>query len=187
MGEQERRWEEHFPKLIVLIIGIIEVIWTILIFVLEIASLAVLIYQPTGVGIWASIAFLTASILTIILGKKIFFFLISFKYFHFVLVRKKNGSKDYSTRVLIAQIILVIFSIILIGITGNYVQTGGYVLSYTYGYTLTCGSSSSTTCYTTKYQLVQAQLAFGVLMMFSGFSYIAIYIYLCYIVIWRPN
>jgi hypothetical protein len=77
------------------------------------------------------------------------------------------------------------FTFILIGITGNYVQTGGYSSSsiYSTGISGTDGSSNS---YTIKYQLIQAQLAFGVLLMFSGLTYIGIYIYVTYVALWQP-
>jgi uncharacterized membrane protein len=70
-SEHETSWRSTFPKLIVLILSIIQFIFIILIFILEIASLAILIYQPTGVGIWCAIPFLTASSLTYTLGEYI--------------------------------------------------------------------------------------------------------------------
>jgi hypothetical protein len=68
-SERERFWKSAFPRPLVLILSIIQLIFTVLIFFLEIASLAVLINVPTGVGIWSAIAFLPASLLTFILGK----------------------------------------------------------------------------------------------------------------------
>jgi hypothetical protein len=75
ISEYETSWRSKFPKLAVLILSIIQFIFTILIFILEIASLAILINQPTGVGIWCAIPFLSACILTFILGKSIFYFI----------------------------------------------------------------------------------------------------------------
>jgi hypothetical protein len=78
ISEYETSWRSKFPKLSVLILSIIQFIFTILIFILEIASLAILINQPTGVGIWCAIPFLSACILTFILGK---YFLFNNQYF----------------------------------------------------------------------------------------------------------
>jgi hypothetical protein len=40
--------------------------------------------------------------------------------------------------------------------------------------------------YETKYQIIQAQLAFGILLMFSGFTYVGIYIYVTIVALWKP-
>ncbi len=69
ISEHETSWRSTFPKFLVLILSIIQFVFTILIFILEIASLVIFIYQPTGVGIWCAIPFLTACILTFILGE----------------------------------------------------------------------------------------------------------------------
>jgi hypothetical protein len=69
ISQHETNWRSTFPTLVVLILAIIQLLFTILIFILEIASLAVLIYLPTGVGIWCAIPFLTAGTLTLILGE----------------------------------------------------------------------------------------------------------------------
>lgn len=78
ISEHEASWRSKFPSLIVLILAIVQFIFTIIIFILEIASLAVLILQPTGVGIWSAAPFLTVSILTFILGEYILLFLFSY-------------------------------------------------------------------------------------------------------------
>jgi hypothetical protein len=181
ISEHETSWRSKFPKLIVLILSIIQIIFTIIIFLLEIASLGVAIYQPTGVGIWSAIPFLTASILTFRLGEYILFL---FNNQYFILVRKKDASRRWATIALIAQLVLLVFTFILIGITGNYVQTGGYSSSSVYG--ISVSGTTSSNFYSIKYQLVQAQLAFGVLLMFSGFTYIGIYIYVTYVALWQP-
>jgi len=77
ISEHEESWRSKFPSLIVLILAIVQFI-SIIIFILEIASLAVLILQPTGVVIWSSAPFLTVSILTFILGEYILLFLFSY-------------------------------------------------------------------------------------------------------------
>ncbi len=76
------------------------------------------------------------------------------------------------------------FTFILIEITGNYVQTGGYSSSYVDGISIS-GIVGSSNSYTTKYQITQAQLAFSVLLMFSGFTYVGIYIYVTYVALWQ--
>jgi hypothetical protein len=101
-----------------------------------------------------------------------------------ILAHKKDGSRLWATIVLIAQIVLLIFTFILIGITGSYVQSGGY--SYISSYSVSSYGTVSSGSYTTKYQIVQAQLAFGVLLMFSGFTYIGIYIYVTIVGLWKP-
>ena len=64
-------WRSKFPKLPTLILGIVQIVFAAIVFILEIASLAILAsVRPTGVGIWSSMFFFTASILTIVLGKK---------------------------------------------------------------------------------------------------------------------
>jgi hypothetical protein len=181
ISEYETSWRSKFPKLIVLILSIIQIIFTIIIFLLEIASLAIFTYQPTGVGIWSAIPFLTASILTFRLGEYILFL---FNNQYFILVRKKDASRRWATIVLIAQLVLLVFTFILIGITGNFIQTGGYS-SYDmniYGIPISYIPNS----YITKYKLIQAQLAFGILLMFSVFTYIGIYIYVTYVALWQP-
>jgi hypothetical protein len=91
----------------------------------------------------------------------------------------------WATRVLIAQLVLLIFTFILIGIAGKFVETGGYSSSYDFARYISdpVGFADS---YTTKYKLTQAQLAFGVLLMFSGFTYVGIYIYVTYVALWQP-
>ena len=102
--------------------------------------------------------------------------------FRFIfLARKKDGARKFASIALIGQIVLLIFSFILIGITGSYVSTGGYYNSY-YSISPTGTPGASTT----KYQIVQAQLAFGVLMMFSVWVYIGIYIYVTIVALWIP-
>ena len=97
-------------------------------------------------------------------------------------------SRLWATRALIAEIVLLVFTLILIGITGDYVQNGGYAYSW---YSYTASSSSSATTYatsifTTKFQITQAQLAFGILLMFSGWTYVGIYIYVTVVALWKP-
>ena len=88
---------------------------------------------------------------------------------------------------LIAEIALLIFTFILIGIAGNYVQNGGYIYSSLYTVsTFNTATTVATTAYTTKYQITQAQLAFGVLLMFSGWTYVGVYIYVTVVALWKP-
>jgi hypothetical protein len=53
----------------VLIHGIVEIVLTVLIIILEIASLATSTYSATGAGIWCSISFMTAGTSTFMLGE----------------------------------------------------------------------------------------------------------------------
>ena len=100
----------------------------------------------------------------------------------FFVVLRKHGSRRFATVALIGQIILIIFSFILIGITGNYLSTGGY---YNSSYSISLTNSSD--AYATKYKIVQAELAFGVLMLCSGLVYIGIYIYVTIAALWIPH
>ena len=92
----------------------------------------------------------------------------------------------WATRALIAQLVLLVFTFILVGITGDYVQNNGYLYS-SYSSSLTGYSSTSSTVYTTKYQITQAQLAFGIMLMFSGFFYVGLYVYWTIVALWRPH
>lgn len=70
LPQYEANWRAKFPRLPVIILSIIQSILTLLIFILEIASLAVAAsYQPTGVGIWCAIPFSIACIFTFALGR----------------------------------------------------------------------------------------------------------------------
>jgi hypothetical protein len=68
-SEYERSWRSTFPRIPVYVLSIVQLVLIVLIFILEIASLAVASYQPTGVGIWGALAFLPACLLTFRLGE----------------------------------------------------------------------------------------------------------------------
>ena len=69
-SEHENSWRASFPKLPVFGLAIVQIVFIILIFILEIASLGVINgFRPTGVGIWCAVPFLIASVLTIYVGK----------------------------------------------------------------------------------------------------------------------
>ena len=51
--------------------------------------------------------------------------------------------------------------------------------TYSFGYTTESSFDS-------KYRMVQAQLAFGVLLMITGWVYTGIYLYVTYVALWRP-
>lgn len=53
----------------VLIHGIVEIVLTVLIILLEIVSLGLSTYSATGAGIWCAIPFMTAGVSTVQLGK----------------------------------------------------------------------------------------------------------------------
>ena len=66
----EESWRSKFPNRFALILSAVQLLLIILIFVLEVASLGVLIgLRPTGVGIWCAPFFLPAAILSYLLGK----------------------------------------------------------------------------------------------------------------------
>ncbi|CAM4836363.1 unnamed protein product [Rotaria magnacalcarata] len=63
-------WRSELMGKCIVVIGIIELVFTILIFILELASLNVAIgIRPTGVGIWCAVVFAIVTIITIGLGK----------------------------------------------------------------------------------------------------------------------
>ncbi|UJR32422.1 hypothetical protein I4U23_019884 [Adineta vaga] len=163
LSQYENSWRSRFPKLPILIYGIIEVILTILIIILEIASLAVSTYSATGAGFWCSIPFMAAAIMTILL------------------VKKWDRPRLWATRVLISQLVLLVFTFILIGIAGSFVSASSAISSLTYVYS---GISYGGT-YGTKVGIMQAQLAFGILLMFAGIVYIVLYGIITYLTIWK--
>ncbi|CAF2072144.1 unnamed protein product, partial [Rotaria magnacalcarata] len=65
LSDYERSWRSKFWRTPVLIHGIIELVLTVLIIILEIISLGLTTYRATGAGMWGSIPFMTAAILTI--------------------------------------------------------------------------------------------------------------------------
>ena len=69
VSQYEASWRSKFPRLPIFILSISQFIFTVLIFILEIASLATWNYQPTAVGIWCAIPFLIACISMFLLGK----------------------------------------------------------------------------------------------------------------------
>lgn len=97
-----------------------------------------------------------------------------------------DGSRVWATRALIAQLVLLVFTFILIGIAGSYVQNNGYLYSSSYS-SLTGGSTTSSAVYTNKYQITQAQLAFGIMLMFSGLVYVGAYMYVTFVALWQPH
>lgn len=162
LSQYDESWLSRFWKIPVLIHSIVEIVLTILIFILEIATLAVSTYSATGAGIWCSIPFLTAGILTILL------------------VTKWNRSRLWATRVCIAQIVLLVFCFILIGIVGNYVSVQQSLVS------LYTTDSISASTFAVKYQIMQAQLAFAILLLFAGIAYIVYYCVVTYLALWKP-
>jgi hypothetical protein len=97
---------------------------------------------------------------------------------------KWDRSRLWATRVFIAQLVLIVFALILIGIVGSFVSANAAVVS------LYSSSSVGTTNYgnnfSTKYQIMQAQLAFAILLLFSGLAYIIFYCVVTYLALWKP-
>lgn len=70
LSQYESSWRSKFPTRPSFILFIVQIVLTILIFIMEIASLGVTRgFRPTGVGIWCAIPFTIASDFTFILGK----------------------------------------------------------------------------------------------------------------------
>jgi hypothetical protein len=90
-----------------------------------------------------------------------------------------DGSRPWATGVLIAQSILVIFTAVLIGINGEFLANAASYLSFT-------SLSSLTGAFQTKIHIIEAQLAFGALLTVSGLVYVAFYIYVTIVALWRP-
>ena len=83
-----------------------QLLFSVLVIILEVASLVLsTTYRVTGVGLWCGILFIVAIGVTC---KAVF---------------AKGSSRVWTTRALLMQIALLIFSFILIGITGNYVTS----------------------------------------------------------------
>ena len=174
-------WQSKFFALPVLIHGIAEIVLTGLIFIMEIASLAVAASdRPTAAGIWCAIPFMTAGLSTVLLGK---YASVTEHRINRCLERKWSRTRVWCTRVLILQLVLLVFTFILIGIAGNFVSTFGYVTTL-YG---TSSSNSETSSFVTKYHIMQAQLAFGILLMFCGFAYVIFYAVVTYLTIWKVH
>jgi hypothetical protein len=94
------------------------------------------------------------------------------------LALKWNLSRFWATRVCIAQIVLLVFCFILIGIDGNFVQTQQGISSLS--------GTTYVNNFSTKYQIIQAQLAFGILLLFAGLAYIIYYGVITYLALWKP-
>ncbi|CAF3069477.1 unnamed protein product [Rotaria socialis] len=164
LSNLENSWRSKFLGMPVLILGIVQIVLIVLIFILEITSLGLSSYSATGAGIWCSIFFFPAAISTVLL------------------VIKWERSRVWATRVFIAQAVMLVFSFVLIGIVGSYVSS----YSATAAATTTYSAYYSTTNLTTKYHVMQAQLAFAILLMFSGFTYVTFYLVVTYLALWRP-
>jgi hypothetical protein len=80
----------------------------------------------------------------------------------------------------ITQCILFLFTIILIGITGDYVNKHGGTSDYCSNGIIGFDEAYKYLC--TKYQLHQAQLAFAILMFFSAILFIGLFIYLYFVI-----
>ncbi len=73
----------------------------------------------------------------------------------------------------------------MIGIVGSFVSSYGSVVSLYTGsssaYTTTYGSH-----FAAKYQVMQAQLAFVILLLFAGIAYVIFYCVVTYLALWKP-
>lgn len=67
---QRPSWEARFPTQLCLILAIIQMGLTAIIFILEVASSAILVgSRATGVGIWSAIPFTIASLFNYTVGE----------------------------------------------------------------------------------------------------------------------
>lgn len=69
VSQYEASWRSKFPRLPIFVLSISQFIFTVLIFILEIASLATWSHEPTAVGIWCAVPFSIACISMFLLGK----------------------------------------------------------------------------------------------------------------------
>ena len=70
VSQYESSWRSKFPTRLSYVLFIVQMALTLLIVIMEIASLGVTRgFKPTGVGIWCAIPFTIASVFTFILGK----------------------------------------------------------------------------------------------------------------------
>lgn len=73
------------------------------------------------------------------------------------------------------------FTVALLGLTGDYVRTGGYSYFYSsYSGVYLTGN------YLIKYQLTITELAFAGVLLCSELAYIALYIYVTFAALWSP-
>ena len=80
-----------------------------------------------------------------------------------------------------AQLISTTFTIVLIGLAGDYVRTGGS------SYLSTSSMASSLTGnYLIKYQLTISQLTIAAVILCSELTYVALYIYVTVAALWQP-
>lgn len=70
VSNYEDSWRSKFPRVPTMILGGVQVVLIGLIFILEIAALAIASYRNTGAGIWCSIVFLPTAVLTFLLGRR---------------------------------------------------------------------------------------------------------------------
>jgi hypothetical protein len=97
---------------------------------------------------------------------------------------KWDRSRLWATRVFIAQLVLIVFTLILIGIVGSFVSSNAVVDSlYSSWYV---GTTNYGNNFSIKYQIMQAQLAFGILLLFAGLAYIIFYCVVTYLALWKP-
>ncbi|CAF0873030.1 unnamed protein product [Adineta steineri] len=164
-SQYEMSWQAKFHKIPILIMGISQLIVSIVIFILEIVSLILSTYSATGAGIWCGLEFFGTAISTILLATK------------------WKRTRVHATRVLICQIILLIFSFTIIGIVGSYLTINN--TSYYYSGYYFYSSSFSLSNLSTKYKLMQTQVACSALIMVTGFVYIIFYSIITYLAMWK--
>ncbi len=149
----EIRWRLRWPYIITLILATLMLLFTLIIFVLEIASLTIDGSQTlsntasTGAGIWCSISFIVAIVFT------------------YLLVLAYDCSHRWSTYTLMTHLITLIFICILIGLDANAVTPYNTMVSTA----------------PIKIQVLKGQLAVAIVMLLIPILFLAVYIYTAFI------
>ncbi|UJR24879.1 hypothetical protein I4U23_006248 [Adineta vaga] len=153
LTSHEKRWRRQWPYTITIILATLMLLFTLIIIILEIASLAVdnsNTYSntaSTGAGIWCSLAFLLATVCM------------------YFLVIVYDCSFLCSLYTLVAHLIASIFICILVGLDANAVTPYNQQLSTA----------------PTKIQILKGQLAVAILMFLFPIAYLAIFIYTAFV------
>ncbi len=165
---KEFLWRLSWPYIITLILASLMLVFTVAIFILEVASLAndssnnLSNTASTGAGIWCSIFFLIPVVFMYLLGNRNndFYIKKSLQFF-LLLVLNYDSSRIWATYTLIAHLIAVAFICILIGLDANAITPYNTMVSSA----------------PTKIKILRGQLALTILMLLFPIGFIAAYIY----------
>lgn len=181
MSTKEMLWRISWPYILTIVLASLMLLFTIIIFILEIASLAVDSSNnlsntaSTGAGIWCSIFFLIPIVLMYLLGNlQLVFNKKNICCFFFqYLVCNFDSSRIWSTYTLIANLIAMAIICILIGLDANAVTP----------------YNTMVTTAPTKIKILRGQLALAILMLLFPIGFFAAYIYTAFISLFplRPH